>query len=79
MVSSSNPRPIPRPYLCLIPRPHPSPSPSPHPTLGGGFVLFDEFCKWAISKALDLEEDDDFDGAEVERFEAVGYAAERRS
>lgn len=26
---------------------------------GGGFILFDEFCKWAIGKNLDLEDDDD--------------------
>lgn len=26
---------------------------------GGGFILFDEFCTWAISKSLDLEDDDD--------------------
>jgi len=25
----------------------------------GGFILFDEFCKWAIKKNLDLEDDDD--------------------
>jgi len=28
-------------------------------TNGGGYILFDEFCKWAISKNLDLEDDDD--------------------
>ena len=26
---------------------------------GGGHVLFDEFCSWAIEKNLDLEDDDD--------------------
>jgi len=26
---------------------------------GGGCILFDEFCDWAITKGLDLE--DDFD------------------
>ena len=26
---------------------------------GGGYILFDEFCKWAITKNLDLEDDDD--------------------
>ena len=26
---------------------------------GGGSILFDEFCTWAISKNLDLEDDDD--------------------
>lgn len=26
---------------------------------GGGFILFDEFCEWAIKKNLDLEDDDD--------------------
>lgn len=25
----------------------------------GGVILFDEFSKWAISKSLDLEDDDD--------------------
>lgn len=24
-------------------------------------ILFDEFCKWAIKKSLDLEDDDDDD------------------
>ena len=28
-------------------------------TNGGGYILFDEFCKWAITKNLDLEDDDD--------------------
>lgn len=28
-------------------------------TNGGGMILFDEFCKWAIAKSLDLEDDDD--------------------
>ena len=28
---------------------------------GGGAVLFDEFCHWAIGKNLDLEDDDDFE------------------
>ena len=26
---------------------------------GGGQILFDEFCEWAIAKNLDLEDDDD--------------------
>lgn len=26
---------------------------------GGGMILFDEFCEWAIKKNLDLEDDDD--------------------
>lgn len=26
---------------------------------GGGIILFDEFCEWAIAKNLDLEDDDD--------------------
>ena len=26
---------------------------------GGGIILFDEFCNWAIKKNLDLEDDDD--------------------
>ena len=29
---------------------------------GGGYILFDEFSHWAINKALDLEDDDNFDG-----------------
>jgi hypothetical protein len=28
---------------------------------GGGMVLFDEFCNWAISQNLDLDDDDDED------------------
>lgn len=28
-------------------------------TNNGGHILFDEFCKWAITKNLDLEDDDD--------------------
>ena len=24
---------------------------------GGGMILFDEFCEWAIKKNLDLEDD----------------------
>lgn len=28
---------------------------------GGGMVLFDEFCEWAINKGLDLDDDDDQD------------------
>ena len=28
---------------------------------GGGIILFNEFCDWAIKKNLDLEDDDDFD------------------
>jgi len=28
-------------------------------TNGGGSILFDEFCAWAIKKNLDLEDDDD--------------------
>ena len=26
---------------------------------GGGMILFDEFCDWAIKKGLDLEIDDE--------------------
>jgi len=26
---------------------------------GGGYILFDEFCDWAIAKNLDLEDDED--------------------
>ena len=25
---------------------------------GGGEILFDEFCEWAIAKKLDLEDDE---------------------
>lgn len=32
----------------------------------GGAVLFDEFCHYAISKSLDLEDDDDFDDSELD-------------
>ena len=28
-------------------------------TDGGGQVLFDEFCQWAASNNLDIEDDDD--------------------
>ena len=49
-------------------------------TDGGGKILFDEFSKWAILKALDLEEDDDFeDGGELAKHEAVGYIEERNA
>ncbi len=47
---------------------------------GGGFILFDEFSHWAIQKALDLPEDDDFQaGQEVaeDMLEGQGYAAEK--
>ena len=30
-------------------------------TNGGGMILFDEFCRWAIHRNLDLEDDDDYD------------------
>lgn len=30
-------------------------------TNGGGAILFDEFCHWAIQKNLDIEDDDDFE------------------
>lgn len=26
---------------------------------GGGYILFDEFCQWAIKQNLDLDDDDD--------------------
>ena len=45
---------------------------------GGGKILFDEFAKWGILKALDLPEDDDFDdGGETAKHDAVGYVEER--
>lgn len=28
---------------------------------GGKMILFEEFCGWAITKGLDLEDDDDYD------------------
>ena len=34
-----------------------------------GHILFDEFCNWAISKNLDLEDDDD-DLADADNFTA---------
>jgi Ca2+-binding EF-hand superfamily protein len=34
-------------------------------TNGGGSILFDEFCHWAIKKNLDLEDDDDFTDADM--------------
>ena len=30
-------------------------------TNGGGQILFGEFCRWAIKRGLDLEDDDDYD------------------
>jgi len=40
----------------------------------GGVVLFDEFCKWAITKALDLDDDDDAELGEntQEKMEKLG-------
>jgi Ca2+-binding EF-hand superfamily protein len=32
---------------------------------GGGQILFDEFCHWAIKKNLDLENDDDFEDKDL--------------
>ena len=47
-------------------------------TNGGGFILFDEFSKWAISKALDLEGDDDAGGADdLQGLKTSGYVGER--
>ncbi len=31
----------------------------------GGVIMFDEFCKYAIKKGLDLEDDDNFDDVEL--------------
>ena len=42
---------------------------------GGGFILFDEFAKWAITKSLDLEDDDDFEDQRTKTLDAVGYVA----
>merc|ERR1712240_206355 len=30
-------------------------------TNGGGSILFDEFCQWAIKKSLDLEDDEELE------------------
>ena len=30
-----------------------------------GFIIFDEFCHWAIQNSLDIEDDDDFDHKEL--------------
>lgn len=32
---------------------------------GGGVIMFDEFCLFAIEKELDLEDDDNFDDEEI--------------
>ena len=46
----------------------------------GGQILFQEFAVWALEKALDLPDDDDFDdGGEAAKHEAVGYIAERNA
>jgi Ca2+-binding EF-hand superfamily protein len=42
----------------------------------GGFILFDEFCLWAITRNLDLEDDDDFEDEELK--ELVSLNMERR-
>ena len=34
---------------------------------GGGSIMFDEFCAYAIKKNLDLEDDDDFDDVELHK------------
>ena len=34
---------------------------------GGGYVMFDEFCIWAITRNLDLEDDDDFEDEEFDQ------------
>ena len=33
---------------------------------GYGKVLFDEFCNWAISQSLDLDDDDDVTDSEID-------------
>lgn len=43
---------------------------------GGGKVLFDEFCQWAIKHSLDLEDDDDDDEDTEEECEST--LADRR-
>lgn len=47
---------------------------------GGGQILFLEFAKWALVKALDLPEDDQAagEGQEAADHDAVGYVAEHR-
>ena len=32
---------------------------------GGGVIMLDEFCEYAIKKNLDLEDDDDFDDVDI--------------
>ncbi len=32
---------------------------------GGGSIMFDEFCHYAIKKNLDLDDDVDFDDKEI--------------
>ena len=44
---------------------------------GGGLILFQEFAKWALEKALDLPDDDDFDGKEAAQHQSIGYLAEK--
>lgn len=33
---------------------------------GAGMVLFDEFSNWAITKSLDLDDDDDVEDSDIE-------------
>ena len=37
----------------------------------GGFILFDEFIRWALERDLDLDDDDDFDAFDMEEGEKV--------
>ena len=48
---------------------------------GGGKILFDEFARWALEKALDLPEDDQAqgEGQEAAEHKSEGYIAERHA
>jgi EF-hand domain pair len=46
---------------------------------GGGKILFDEFCDWAIRKNLDLEDDDDDDTDREEEFNIPAYKTKASS
>ncbi len=47
-------------------------------TDGGGKILFGEFCDWAVTKDLDLEDDDDNVTDEANAAKAVGYIAAKK-
>ena len=45
---------------------------------GGGIILFNEFCDWAIKKSLDLEDDDDFEAGDGFRAETPKMKKRRK-